>query len=87
MKKLFIALSIFFISMLEGCSSAPQVDIIENKTVNYNAEFNAGRVEGLQAPNAFPDFGTKSKDISAAEEEILIINKWQSLEEKPNSKN
>lgn len=68
-----------FLSFLFICScQKTTVDIIEKPTINNKSNFfSAGRAEGLNASNAYPDYGKKVENLTFSEEEIIIINKWQ----------
>lgn len=85
MKYAIIILNIGILALTSSCkiqtvSKKTPVTVIENKAAPFNNTFSANRAEGINAPEAFPNYGTKiNNNLSKQEEENLILNKWQTL--------
>ena len=75
--KYIIIINILAFFLILGCRRADIV-LTNDYVLNKNTGFLTNRAEGMDSPDAFPDYGIKIGDVLSEEEEkLLILNKWQ----------
>ena len=75
--KYIIIINILAFFLILGCRRADIV-LTNDYVLNKNTGFLTNRDEGVDSPEAFPDYGIKiGSNLSEEQEKMLILNKWQ----------